>query len=342
MFVTTPHHHLLAIDARNGQTAQRLDGLKGKLIKRPFHVFNQRDRRWTTIHSFIAQSYREKIPANNSNSTEKNMDKSILEADYVIIGAGAPSMAIADTLLNESNSTVIMVDRRHKPGGHWNDSYPFVRLHGPSLMYGVNSRPLGEDRIDSIGLNKGLMELASGSEICAYFDDVMRHIFQPTGRFTYLPMHDYLESGESVSLVNGEKVSIKAKKKTFHVMIGGDIPASTPPSFKVDENTTCIPPNGLVNLPGVPECFTIIGGGKTAVDAIVWLLERGANPESITWVRPRDSWFVNRRGLQFHEAFFEQSVGWLAGCRYGSGCLGKDGRRYFSPARTSRLHVEDR
>ena len=239
------------------------------------------------------------------------MSKSVLEADYVIIGAGAPSMAIADTLLNESDSTVIMVDRRHKPGGHWNDSYPFVRLHGPSIMYGVNSRPLGEDRIDSTGLNKGLLELASGSEICAYFDDVMRHVFQPTGRFTYLPMHYYLESGEAVSLVNGEKVSIKAKKKTFHVMIGGDIPACTPPSFKVTENATCMPPNGLVNLPGVPECFAIIGGGKTAVDTIVWLLERGANPESITWIRPRDSWFVNRRGLQFHEAFFEQSIGWL-------------------------------
>lgn len=237
------------------------------------------------------------------------MGQSVLEADYVIIGAGAPSMAIADTLLSESDSTVIMVDRRHKPGGHWNDSYPFVRLHGPSLMYGVNSRPLGEDRIDAFGLNKGFMELASGSEICAYFDDVMRHVFQPTGRFTYLPMHDYLESGEAISLVNGENVSIKAKKKTFHVMVGSEIPACTPPSFKIDENTTCIPPNGLVNLPNIPECFTIIGGGKTAVDTIVWLLERGANPESITWVRPRDSWFFNRRAVQFHKAFFEQSVG---------------------------------
>lgn len=236
------------------------------------------------------------------------MDKPVQEADYIIIGAGAPSMAIADTLLNESNSTVIMVDRRHKPGGHWNDSYPFVRLHGPSLTYGVNSRPLGEDRIDSVGLNKGFMELASGSEICAYFDDVMRHVFQPTGRFTYLPMHDYLESGAAVSLVNGEKIAVKAKKKTFHVMIGGDIPARTPPSFDVDESATCIPPNGLVDLSGAPQCFAIIGGGKTAVDTIVWLLENGANPESITWIRPRDAWFMNRKTVQFHEAFFDETV----------------------------------
>ncbi len=234
-----------------------------------------------------------------------------LEADYVIIGAGAPSMAIADTLLNDSDHTVIMVDRRHKPGGHWNETYPFVRLHAPSLMYGVNSRPLGEDRIDSSGLNKGFMELASGSEICAYFEDVMRNVFQPTGRFTLLPMHDYLESGEAVSLINGEKIGVKAKKKTFHVMIGSDIPARTPPSFEVEGNTTCIPPNGLVNLTGTSECFAIIGGGKTAVDTIVWLLENGANPESIAWIRPRDAWFWNRKGLQFHEALFEDSVGGL-------------------------------
>ena len=70
------------------------------------------------------------------------------EADYVIVGAGAVAMAFADTLLTDTEASIIMVDRRHKPGGHWNDSYPFVRLHGPSINYGVNSRPLGSGRID--------------------------------------------------------------------------------------------------------------------------------------------------------------------------------------------------
>ena len=51
-----------------------------------------------------------------------------LEADYLIVGAGAVGMAFADTLLTDSDATMIIVDRRHKPGGHWNDAYPFVRL----------------------------------------------------------------------------------------------------------------------------------------------------------------------------------------------------------------------
>ena len=60
------------------------------------------------------------------------------------------------------------MDRRHRPGGHWLDAYPFVRLHGPSATYGVNSRVLGNDRIDMAGLNAGFYERATGPEICAY------------------------------------------------------------------------------------------------------------------------------------------------------------------------------
>jgi hypothetical protein len=87
------------------------------------------------------------------------MTEHSLEADYVIVGAGAVAMAFADTLLTDTEASIIMLDRRHKPGGHWNDSYPFVRLHGPSINYGVNSRPLGTGRVDQVGLNKGLHEL---------------------------------------------------------------------------------------------------------------------------------------------------------------------------------------
>jgi len=63
------------------------------------------------------------------------------ETDYLVVGAGAAGLAFADTLIAESDAEVVIVDRRAAPGGHWNDAYPFVRLHQPSLYYGVNSRP---------------------------------------------------------------------------------------------------------------------------------------------------------------------------------------------------------
>jgi NAD(P)-binding Rossmann-like domain len=125
------------------------------------------------------------IPIEGRQITER-----ALEADYVIVGAGAVAMAFADTLLTDTEASIIMVDRGHKPGGHWNDSYPFVGLHGPSINYGVNSRPLGTGRID-----KGLHELAGGHEICAYFDQMMRQRFLPSGRVTYLPLSNYTDDG---------------------------------------------------------------------------------------------------------------------------------------------------
>ena len=52
-----------------------------------------------------------------------------LSCDYLVVGAGATAMAFVDELINNSRSTVVMVDTRAKPGGHWNDAYDFVRLH---------------------------------------------------------------------------------------------------------------------------------------------------------------------------------------------------------------------
>ena len=82
-----------------------------------------------------------------------------IEADYLVIGAGATGMAFVDTLVSETAATVVVVDRNHQPGGHWTTAYPFVRLHQPSAYYGVNSRPLGNDTIDATRLEQGLLRV---------------------------------------------------------------------------------------------------------------------------------------------------------------------------------------
>lgn len=78
-----------------------------------------------------------------------------VEADYLVVGAGAMGMAFVDTLIAETDATVVLVDRNDQPGGHWVNAYPFVRLHQPSAYYGVNSRRLGSDAIDAGGWNEG-------------------------------------------------------------------------------------------------------------------------------------------------------------------------------------------
>jgi hypothetical protein len=48
------------------------------------------------------------------------------------------------------------------------------------------------------------------------------------------------------------------------------------------------------------------------MDAAVWLLTCGAEPESIQWVMPRDSWLVNRITTQPTQEFFAHSIGGVA------------------------------
>jgi len=236
-----------------------------------------------------------------------------LEADYVIVGAGAAGMAFADTLLSDSDATMIIVDRRHKPGGHWNDAYPFVRLHGPSVNYGVNSRPLGSGRIDEVGSNRGLNELASGAEICAYFDQVMRQRLLPSGRVTWLPLSDVDADGVATSRIGGQRTRLHARRKTVDATFADTrVPATHPPAYEVAPGVRCVPPGALVDARESCGGFVVIGAGKTAIDTVVWLLEQEVAPEAITWIRPRDPWLLNRRHCQPTFEFFEQTIGGFA------------------------------
>jgi hypothetical protein len=137
----------------------------------------------------------------------------MLTTDYLIIGSGAARMSFADQLLTDTNANVVIVDRHHSPGGHWNDAYSFVRLHAPSAFYGVGSRRLGNDCIDKSGLNRGYYELASGAEIVSYFDKVMQERLLPSGRVQYFPMCEYLGDGRFVSRLSGSMQQVAFGKR---------------------------------------------------------------------------------------------------------------------------------
>ena len=221
-----------------------------------------------------------------------------LHVDYLVGGAGAMGMAFADVILHESDKTIAIVDKRPAPGGHWNDAYPFVRLHQPSAFYGVNSRALGDDLIDKVGWNKGLYELASKGEVCAYYDRVMREQFLPSGRVHYFPNCEVNAQGEVVSLVTGSSVEITHDKYVDASYMQVQVPATRDPDYAIDEGALCVPINALPKVAGPNLTYTIIGGGKTAMDAVLWLLANDADPQKIHWVRPRDSWILNRANIQ--------------------------------------------
>jgi hypothetical protein len=229
-----------------------------------------------------------------------------IEADYLVVGAGAMGLAFTDTLVSETDRTVVVVDRNDQPGGHWTMAYPFVRLHQPSAYYGVNSLDLGSDTIDRSGLNAGYYELASGAEVCAYFEAVMRQHLLPTGRVTYLPMSEYLGDGRVRTLV-GEEIEVTARRVvTSHVEI--IVPSMRHPSYAVADGVDCVPPNDLPRIRDARERYVIVGAGKTAMDACLWLLRHGISAPRLTWIKPRDSWILDRAAIQPGRQFAKRTL----------------------------------
>ena len=82
------------------------------------------------------------------------------------------------------------------------------------------------------------------------------------------------------------------------------IPARTPPPFGVADGVRVIPVNDLVRLEEAPSQYVVVGSGKTATDACVWLLGQGVDPGAIRWVRPRDPWMLDRAVVQPDPAVF--------------------------------------
>jgi hypothetical protein len=247
------------------------------------------------------------------------MSSTALETDYLVIGTGATAMAFVDTLLSEqADASVLMVDRHHRPGGHWNEAYAFVRLHQPSEFYGVASRELSHGIKDTDGFNAGMYGLASGARVLDYFDEVMQHRFLPSGRVQWLPMSAYradVDGAHKVeSLVSGESRSIRVRKKVVdatHAQTA--VPSTHPPKYKVAAGVNCIPLNGLPGIERPYAKYTVVGSGKTGMDAILWLLENKVAPERVRWVMPRDAWLLNRANFQPGIENYEASMAGIIG-----------------------------
>ena len=224
-----------------------------------------------------------------------------LDTDYLVVGAGAAGMAFTDALLAHSDARVTIVDRRAAPGGHWIDAYPYVRLHQPSSFYGIDSVPLGPDAIDATGTNAGFYELAGADELRAYFERVMHRHFLPSGRVRYFPCCDYVGEHRFVSRLSGASHHVNVRRRLVDTSyLEGTIPATSAPPFGLADGVRCVTAGELARVERRAERFVIIGGGKTALDACVWLLEQGVPPATIRWIRPRDAWWLNRRFQQPH------------------------------------------
>ena len=225
-----------------------------------------------------------------------------LKTDYLVVGAGAMGMAFTDALIDHADVHVTLVDRRYAAGGHWQDTYPFVQLHQASSFYGVASTVLGTGAVQDRPPETGLHERARRAEIQAYYDDILHCRFLGSGRVTFLGGSEYHREASAhlvTSRVSGETVQVDVRRRVVDAAyLAPTIPATTPPPFGVADDARVVPVNELARLSEAPSSYVIVGSGKTATDAIVWLLTNGVPPDRIVWVRPRDPWMLNRACVQ--------------------------------------------
>ena len=240
-----------------------------------------------------------------------------LSCDYLIIGAGASTMAFIDTLITEIPSVkIILVDKYPAPGGHWVHAYDYVHLHQPSLVYGVTSRQLEGSWLRSILLKRTFPwnHYASKKEILAYFQKLVSDNVA-TGRIQYFPNscynldqtpkkdnNNYIHSFSSMeNLMEKEVYSVTVKEKMINGVLGECIiPSQNPVPFPVDKGIQLLTPNELYEKQSDLKKkqnmkFVVLGAGKTGMDTIIYLQTfMKIQPTNICWVIPNDVWMLGR------------------------------------------------
>ena len=241
----------------------------------------------------------------------------LLACDYLVVGAGAASIAFIDTLLTHLPTTsIILVDKNPVPGGHWVHAYGYVHLHQPSLLYGVPSRQL-EGNWAKLLLRKFTLpwnHRASKDEILYHYATYIQDKVD-AGQIQYFPNCEYQFSESAVdhhqlhsfsNLDGSIKYSVQVKNKLVNGILGECIvPSMNPVDFHVDDGITILTPNQVfeekVTLidysKNVKKHFVVLGCGKTAMDTVVYLQrEMKVQPDLISWIIPSDVWMILRSG----------------------------------------------
>jgi len=250
--------------------------------------------------------------------------------DYLVIGAGAAPLAFIDTLLQEMPAKkVILVDKKSAPGGHWNDDYDFVKLHQPSIVYGLSSKALEGSWMKLI-LMKAMLpwkHRASKAELLTYFGDFVDSKVV-SGQIQYFPecVYDFdQEIGNGTDSITTTFTSLDGKiKHTVEIRdklingVNGEciIPSLSPPTFPVDERINLVTPNDLYMMKMEKQKnlkkkrhFIVLGCGKTAMDSVVFMQTKlKIKPDDISWIIPNDVWMLAREGstpFQYTRALLE-------------------------------------
>ena len=243
------------------------------------------------------------------------MNESVIEVDYLIVGAGAAGMAFADSLVTESKSTIAIVDRRPRPGGPLDSRLSLRSIASAvGVLRGRFARALGSGAKDEIGFNKGFYELAAGSEVTSSFDLVMRQQFLPSGRVQYFPMSEVGGSARHRHIAHfGQTIRGQGPHDSrCHVHPYVDPLDARAAICQWPPASRACRQNDLARVTKAHTGYVVMRWGKTGMDTVIWLLGNGVDPDKIRWIMPRDYWWMNRATYQPGDEFFARLVESLA------------------------------
>ena len=181
-----------------------------------------------------------------------------------------------DALIDHSEARVALVDRRHSVGGHWLDAYPFVRLHQASSFYGVASTLLGGGRSRSAGprpaCTNGRPSPRSAPTTATCWPAgrlgpgravrQLRVRRGPPGRLADLRRRFEVPSGVGSSTRGtSRRTSRRGPRRRSR--------SRTAPGWSRSTTWSLWPRRRSQ--------YVVVGSGKTATDACVWLLSRGVD-----------------------------------------------------------------
>ena len=110
------------------------------------------------------------------------------------------------------------------------------------------------------------------------------------------------------STVSGETTEVRVRRKLVDATyMNVTVPSQRPPGYELDDGVRHGPVNALASITEPADHYTIVGAGKTGADACLFLLRSGVDPDDITWITPRDSWFLDRALIQPGQ-FFETTA----------------------------------
>lgn len=217
-------------------------------------------------------------------------EPSDMYADVVIVGAGyagLSALVTANKYLG-TNEHVLIADIQPCFGGHWQETYRYIRLHQPYSLFTVFDRPWD--------LKTDPWYLATGSEVFEYLKSVGESEMKNHGTKTLFEhryiTHEVLNNHVNVVFesVHDDNTRVVVRTKKLIDAFPLSHPQLEPlklSSSKVISITPNMIPDIIDELKkdktnSEQKCrFVIVGSGKTAMDTIKFIDEHTAAPQSL-------------------------------------------------------------